>query len=71
MATDSDYRADQQECQKAWREKNPDYWRNYRKEHPAYVERNRLLQKARRSKNAGCVAKMDPSPKKVRLVLVT
>ena len=56
MATDADYRANQQECNKAWRGRNPDYWRNYRKSHPRYVERNRLLQKARRRRR---VAKMD------------
>jgi hypothetical protein len=58
MATDADYRANQQECNKAWRGRNPDYWRNYRKSHPRYVERNRLLQKARRRRR---VAKMDAS----------
>ncbi len=58
MATDADYRANQQECNKAWRGRNPDYWRNYRKSHPRYVERNRLLQKARRCRR---VAKMDTS----------
>lgn len=58
MATDPDYRANQQECNKAWQGRNPDYWRNYRKSHPRYVERNRLLQKARRRRR---VAKMDAS----------
>jgi hypothetical protein len=58
MATDADYRANQRECNKAWRGRNPDYWRNYRKSHPRYVERNRLLQKARRRRR---VAKMDAS----------
>ena len=60
-ATDPDYKVNQQECQKAWLEKNPDYWRNYRKEHPEYVERNRLLQKVRRSRQCAGVAKMDAS----------
>jgi hypothetical protein len=58
MATDPDYRANQRECNKAWRDRNPDYWRNYRKTHLQYVERNRLLQKARRRRR---VAKMDAS----------
>ena len=44
MATDPDYRANQRECNKAWQEKNRHYWRNYRKNHPEYAERNRLLQ---------------------------
>jgi hypothetical protein len=59
MATDPDYRANQQDCNKAWQEKNRHYWRNYRKNHPGYTERNRLLQKARRSRRR--VAKMDAS----------
>lgn len=49
MATDPDYRANQRECNKDWRDRNPDYWRDYRKSHPGYAERNRLLQKARRA----------------------
>jgi hypothetical protein len=61
MATDPDYRANQQECNKAWRDRNPDYWRTYRKDHPEYAEKNRLLQKARRSRQNSCVAKMDVS----------
>jgi hypothetical protein len=61
MATDPDYRANQQECNKAWRNRNPDYWRNYRRNHPQYAQRNRLLQKARRSRQGSGVAKMDAS----------
>lgn len=68
MATDPDYRANQQECNRAWRGRNRDYWRNYRKNHPRYVERNRLLQKARRHRR---VAKMDAFARKVVLVAVT
>jgi hypothetical protein len=59
MATDPDYRANQQACNKAWRDRNPDYWRNYRANHAGYAERNRLLQKARRSREPSGVAKMD------------
>lgn len=64
MATDPDYRANQRECNNAWKERNPGYWRNYRKSHPGYVERNRLLQKARRTRQnasifATAAAKMD------------
>jgi hypothetical protein len=61
MASDPDYRANQKECNKAWRDRNPDYWRSYRKNHPESVERNRLLQKARRSRQKRRVAKMDTS----------
>ncbi len=31
MATDPDYRANQRDAQKQWRESNPGYWRNYRR----------------------------------------
>jgi hypothetical protein len=61
MATDPDYRANQRSCSKAWRDRNPDYWHNYRANHPGYAERNRLQQKARRSRGEPAVAKMDAS----------
>lgn len=61
MATDPDYRANQRACGKAWRDRNPDYWRNYRGNHPGYTERNRLLQVARRRRRELDVAKMDAS----------
>ena len=62
MAIDPDYKANQQSCNKAWQERNPDCWRNYRASHPGYAERNRLQQKARRSRGQPRgVAKMDAS----------
>jgi hypothetical protein len=30
MTTDPDYRANQRDAQKAWRDRNPDYWRDRR-----------------------------------------
>ncbi len=44
---DSDYRANQQKAQRAWRAQNPEYWRKYRQEHPQEAERNRLKQRER------------------------
>lgn len=32
MRLDPDYRDNQQRVQRAWHERNPEYWRNYRKE---------------------------------------
>jgi hypothetical protein len=32
---------------RVWATMNPDYWKNYRAGHPAYVERNRKQQKQR------------------------
>ena len=51
---DEDYRTNQYDAQKSWQQKNPDYWRKYRVEHPGYVERNKRLQKKRylKAKNA-------------------
>jgi hypothetical protein len=48
---DVDYRKNQYEAQKTWCQKNPHYWRRYRKEHPGYAERNRRLQKIRYAKS--------------------
>lgn len=60
MRSDPDYRANQQDCQKRWRKQNPDYWRQYRMEHPQYVERNRLLQRKRdKKRRVQNLAKMD------------
>jgi len=44
---DPDYAANQEKAQKAWRERNPGYWRRYRQEHPEYAEKNRLKQRER------------------------
>ena len=40
------FRDNQARAQKAWMERNPDYWRKYREENPDYVERNRARQRA-------------------------
>jgi len=61
MATDADYQDNQRRCNRIWREQNRHYWRDYRRNHPQCAERNRLLQKARRSRRG--VAKMDASEK--------
>lgn len=45
MQNDVDYKKNQQEAQKEWCKKNPDYWRSYRKNHPGYVERDEVFQK--------------------------
>jgi hypothetical protein len=58
MATDADYKANQRDCAKAWRNRNPDYWKQYRKNHPQAAEQNRLKQQARNAKRRR-IAKMD------------
>jgi len=59
LATDPDYKANQTDSQKTWRENNPDYWRKYRERNPQYAEHNRHRQWERRC--GGSVAKMDES----------
>ena len=46
--TDPDYLLNQTRAQQAWAARNPDYWRQYRQEHPEYAERNRVRQRDRR-----------------------
>ena len=65
--TDPDYRTNKNESQRVWIQKNPGYWKQYRRRHPEYCERNRKMQRIRernRPKNAACddhLAKMDVS----------
>ena len=61
LAKDSDYRANQAEAQRQWRSRNKDYWKQYRTNHPAYVEANRTAQKERnrRRRLGSGIAKMD------------
>jgi hypothetical protein len=63
LRTDQDYRDNQARAQKAWLERNPDYWREYRSTHEDYVERNRAFQRTRNAqRNNSPIAKMDVSP---------
>lgn len=45
--SDPDYKYNQRNAQRAWTRRNPTYWRQYRKAHPQYCERNRQKQMAR------------------------
>lgn len=49
--SDPDYLSNQTQAQKAWAERNPTYWRNYRDEHASYTDRNRLQQRNRYERN--------------------
>jgi len=44
---------------KAWRQDHADYWWQWRRNHPRYVERNRKLQKHRDAQKRGFLAKQD------------
>ncbi len=47
MRTDSAYRENQKDAQARWHKKNPDYYKNYRKSHPVYTQKNREAQAER------------------------
>jgi hypothetical protein len=62
MATDPDYQANQRDARQAWQHRHRIYWRQYRQRHPAYCERNRLLQQHRdHSRRRKPLANMDVS----------
>ena len=50
--SDPDYKYNQRNAQRAWTRRNPAYWREYRRAHPEYCERNRQQQVARSCSNA-------------------
>lgn len=60
LARDPDYRADQKEAQKLWREQQTDYWSRYRKRAAKAARRNRVRQRKRdrrrRLRKAGAVS---------------
>ena len=60
--SDPDYQENQSRAQRAWGERHPEYWDEYRRRHPQSVERNRVLQRERdRRRRARVLAKMDVS----------
>ena len=68
MLNDANYRQDQKNAQEDWKNNNPDYWKNYRRDHEQYTDGNREQQRRRnRAKRAnsapdmesGLIAKMD------------
>jgi hypothetical protein len=72
IAEDPDYRRNHNDGNRSWRVAHPDYWRTYRSSHPDAVQRNRDLQRVRRSRSTdggppvwvdagGGVAKVDAS----------
>lgn len=47
LKEDPEYRENQRHAARRWRERNPDYWRTYRKEHEDYTINNRVQQRRR------------------------
>jgi hypothetical protein len=60
MDSDPDYRQNQKEACKHWQEAHPHYWREYRRDHPPYTQRNRQRQRQRDGRGRD-LAKMDAS----------
>jgi hypothetical protein len=77
-STDKAYRENQNDAQEARAKRNEDYWMKYRKDHTAYTEKNRKLQKNRNQKRKELrslpdfvkseIAKMDASKSKSNLI---
>lgn len=60
--SDPDYRDNQRDAQRAWLKRHPDYWRQYRHDHPDYGARNRTRKWEKALVPADGFAKMDASP---------
>ena len=59
---DADYRDNDVRARKAWATENPEYWKRYRDENPAYAQRNRNLQQQRNQNlRASVIANEDVS----------
>jgi hypothetical protein len=54
IASDPEYREGCRDSPRKWRARNPDYWKQYRLNHPAGVEHNRRQQKLRDRKRKLC-----------------
>jgi hypothetical protein len=50
IAADPEYRLACRDSPQKWRSRNPDYWRRYREQHQASVQRNRQQQQVRDQK---------------------
>ena len=50
LASDSEYQEARKDAQKRWKDKNPDYWKDYRSRHSSYTRKNREEQRIRNQK---------------------
>jgi len=66
LRTDTDYRDNQARARARWTQRHRDYWLSYRKTHPVYAKRNRVLQRARNDRRRA-IAKMYASAPKTLL----
>ncbi|MFB3302237.1 hypothetical protein [Pseudomonas sp. AMR01] len=66
MQSDSDYRDNQSRNQRAWLDRHPEYWRNYREANPEYGKRNKSRQRSKHDLQQ----KVDPAKMDVSQVMV-
>jgi len=62
LTTDPAYKQTRRDSQRKWMDANPGYWKQWRKKHPGYVERNRRMQGVRdrrRRPGRGSACKVD------------
>lgn len=50
LVSDPDYKEARKEAQERWKDKNPNYWQEYRVTHPEYIQKNRKQQHLRNQK---------------------
>jgi hypothetical protein len=55
LASDGAYKGNKADAQRRWSERHPDYYREYRRNHPPYVERNRQRQRQRNKRRGNGV----------------
>ena len=64
LASDSEYREARKDAQQRWKDKNPNYWKDYRARHSEYTRKNREQQSIRNRKRRHpppVIAKTDES----------
>jgi len=68
MRTDPDYRYNHKLANQKWARAHPDYWKNYRLEHPEYVQRNRILQTVRNRRRGHLGSQRDGTDRSIAKV---
>ncbi|CCF97143.1 conserved hypothetical protein [Ralstonia solanacearum K60] len=63
LRADTDYRDNQARARTRWAHGHPGYWCSYRTSHPAYAERNRLLQQIRNDRRRAIAKVYASAPK--------
>ena len=65
---DPDYQANQKRCRQDWCKAHPDYWKEYRQQHPDQARRNRDLQRVRNARR-GSRSRGDPTGTKGSMIV--